>query len=239
MSNSPIISLRNVSVSYGNEQVLRAITLDIQEGDLVAVIGPNGSGKSTLIKAMMGLVPYAGAITVCGTSPARAAGNIGYVPQRFTFDKTFPLTVRELLTYSQQKKDAALVRMLLKDVEMEQFQEKLLGELSGGQLQRVLIARSLLDNPRVLFLDEPTTGVDSEGEKDFYEIIKHLHQDHHVTILMVSHEINVVYTYATQIICLNRDLLCFGTPKEAVTRDILKRLYGDDFEIKAHTHHLA
>jgi ABC-type Mn2+/Zn2+ transport system ATPase subunit len=239
MNNAPIISTQNLSVSYGKEKALRAITLDIREGDLVAVIGPNGSGKTTLIKAMMGLIPYHGRITVCGKTPARAARDIGYVPQRFTFDITFPLTVRELMDFSQQNKNPARVRMLLKDVEMEPFQHKQLGELSGGQLQRVLIARSLLDDPRVLFLDEPTTGVDREGEKDFYDIIRHLHQDHHVTIVMVSHEINVVYAYATQIVCLNRDLLCFGTPKESITREVLKKLYGEDFEIKAHTHHIA
>jgi len=234
----PTISTKNLSVAYGHEQVLRNITLEINEGELVAVIGPNGSGKTTLIKAFMGLVPYRGTITIYEKTPNQSLDRIGYVPQRFVFDKKFPLTVGELLAFSQRTKDKRHIRTLLGHVEMQSMEHKQLGELSGGQLQRVMIARAVVNEPRILFLDEPTTGVDAEGKKDFYEIIKHLRADHNMTIIMISHEINVVYAYATQIICLNRDLLCFGTPKETLTREMLKKLYGDDFEIKAHTHHI-
>jgi len=234
--NNAIIQTKGVSVSFGSNEVLRNISLTVNKGEIVALIGPNGSGKSTLIKAILGLVDYSGEIKILNQPTKKILGRIGYVPQHFAFDKTFPLTVVEFLTLSCSKQTITNIPHALKEVEMSRQSDQLLGELSGGQLQRVLIARALLNQPEILFLDEPTTGIDIEGEKDFYEIISHQNKEHGVTIVMISHEINMVYKFATQIICLNKDLLCMGAPKDTITDEVLRQLYGEQVEITKHTH---
>ena len=161
---------------------------------------------------------------------------IGYVPQHFMFDKTFPLTITEFLNLSVDRTKKFRIDEVLRDVEMNRQRNKLLGNLSGGQMQRVLIARALLNQPRILFLDEPTTGVDLEGEKSFYEIVEQQNREKQVTVVLISHEINMVYKYATQVVCLNRDLVCNGIPKEAITKEILDKLYSEDVEMRSHHH---
>lgn len=235
--NKYIIQTKNLSVSFNANVILRNININVKEGDVVAVIGPNGSGKSTLIKAILGLVPFSGEIKILGTNIEKQLEQIGYVPQKFSFDTTFPLTVWEFLKLAANdkiKKDRIL--QVLTEVEMEKYQNQALGQLSGGQLQRILIARALLNDPKILFLDEPTTGIDIEGEKDFYQIIKHQNIKHNVTIIMISHEINMVYKFADQIICLNKDLICMGEPKQAITKEVMKELYGEDVDLMHHHH---
>ncbi len=235
-SVKPIIQVKGLSVRLGGQQILTDVNFQILPGELVAIIGPNGSGKTTLLKALLGLVPFSGKAEIFGVPVSKILGKIGYVPQRFSFDKTFPLTVGEFLEMSLLKPKKEKINKALAEVEMVAYQNKLLGELSGGQLQRILIARALLNEPEIVFFDEPTTGIDIEGTRGFYEIISHLNKIHKTTIVMVSHEISVVYKYATKVICLNRDLLCFGKPKETITKEVLKQLYGDEVELKPHHH---
>jgi ABC-type Mn2+/Zn2+ transport system ATPase subunit len=215
--------------------VLEGVSADIHAGDIVAVIGPNGSGKTTLLKCILGVLPYSGNVTIFNKKPAQALRDVGYVPQRFSFDKHFPLTVGEFLRLSVDNEK--LINNALQEVEMRAHAGRPLGKLSGGQLQRVLIARAIMNNPKLLLLDEPTAGVDQEGEKDFYEIIKHQNKVHNATIIMVSHEVNVVYAHATQVLCLNKNLCCMGKPKEALTKEVLEQLYGKDAVIREHEHH--
>lgn len=231
-----IIHTENLSVSFNQNQVLKNINIDIEQGQIVAIIGPNGSGKSTLLKAILGLIPYQGKITVFDQPIAKIINKIGYVPQKFEFDKTFPLTIREFLEISKKNISDKEISHVLNEVEMSIHQKQLIGQLSGGQLQRILIARALLKKPKILFLDEATAGIDIEGEMDFYQIIKHQNEYHQVTIIMVSHEISMVYKYANQIICLNRDLICMGEPKQTITKEVLKKLYGDDVDLMHHEH---
>jgi len=236
--NNAIVSVQNLSVRRNGREIISNIHADIAAGEIAAVIGPNGAGKSTLIQAILGLLPYSGTVRILGRNPRESLRDIGYVPQRFSFDnKNFPLTVLEFLRLSAHP--GADIPLALREVEMEHNQHRKLGELSGGQLQRVLIAQAIVNQPKLLVLDEPTSGIDLEGEKDFYEIIRHQNQDHGVTVLMVSHEVNMVYAYATQVICLNKNLFCFGRPKDAITKEVLEKLYGSDVSMTEHHHHHA
>lgn len=236
LAPEPVLAVKKLSVSYGSLQVVKDVSFDISAGDILAIIGPNGSGKTTLLKAILGLIPYQGAVKVFGQPISNVLDKISYVPQRFSFDKTFPLTVNEFLKLSLRKKDPSRLIYGLKEVEMTKYGDHLIGELSGGQLQRVLIARALLNKPKMIFLDEPTAGVDIEGEKSFFEIIRHLNIKHGMTIILISHEINMVYKFATKIVCINRDLVCFGQPKDVVTKEVLKKLYGQDLKFRHHHH---
>lgn len=229
-----IVSIQDVSVVRNSQKILDSISADISPREIVAILGPNGAGKTTLLKCILGLLPYTGEINVLGNKPTDALKSVGYVPQRFAFDKGFPLTVGEFLNLSS--KDNKTIQQALEEVEMADLINHPLGALSGGQLQRVLIARAIMNNPELLLLDEPTAGIDQEGEKDFYEIIKHLNKDHNTTIIMISHEVSVVYAHATQVLCLNKNLCCIGKPRETLTNEMLEKLYGADAAIREHAH---
>ncbi len=230
------LRVKNVSVFYGNYPAVQKINFTVEKGEVVAIIGPNGSGKSSLLKAILGLIEFKGKIDVLGQPVKKVLKEIGYVPQRYNFDASFPLTVEEFLRLSLQKGNEDQMEYALKEVEMTDFRNKMLGELSGGQLQRVLIARALLNKPEILFLDEPTAGIDMEAERNFYELVKHLNDEHELTIVMVSHEVNMVYKFADQVLCLNKDLICFGKTKEAVTKEVMEKLYGKEVKLQHHKH---
>jgi zinc transport system ATP-binding protein len=233
---APILEVRDLSVRFGNFPALEHISFTIEKQEIIAVIGPNGSGKTTLLKAILGLIPYDGEIKILGEKIARVLPLLGYVPQHFAFEKTFPLTVDEFVKLTCRKPDKLPSGGALQAAGMSGLEDKLVGELSGGQLQRVLIAHAMLHQPKILFLDEATSGIDIEGLTDFYSTIQRLNREHGVTIMMVSHEINMVYEFTDRIICLNRDLISHGETKTALTSEVLKKLYGDSVDLKAHEH---
>ncbi len=229
------VHVKNLTVAYDRRIVLNDISFEVPKGSLTAVIGPNGSGKSTLIKALLDLIPYQGRIKIFNQKPSLALNRIGYVPQYFDFDRTMPITVREFLSFISPVQSQQATQ-ICREVKIDNLSNKLIGELSGGQLQRVLIAQALYKNPDLLLMDEPSTGIDIEGAKTFYEVIEHLNKEHGVTILLISHEINVVYKIADQIICLNTDLICNGPPRYALTEKVIHQLYGPNHEIHRHNH---
>ncbi len=235
-TRTPAIEISGLNVRFNSLSILRDINFKLEPGEIVAVIGPNGAGKTTLFRAILGLIPFDGSIRVLGSPTKKALGQLGYVPQRFSFDRSFPLRVREFLSLSLRGPDTGLIERSLSDTEMLGRKDSLIGSLSGGQLQRVLMARALMGSPDILLLDEPTAGVDLEGESGFYDIIKKQNASRGVTSLVITHEINMVYKYATRVICLNRDIYCHGTPKESITRELLSRLYGKDVVMRGHSH---
>lgn len=235
MNQDKIIEVENLTVKFNGHIILNSLNYYVKPGEIVAIIGPNGSGKTTMLKAILGLIPYQGKIRIMGLPPKRALPRIGYVPQRFDFDKTFPLTVREFLSFVKIK-SKEWEEEVLREVGVLAFLDKRIGELSGGQLQRILIVKALLKEPSVLMLDEATSGIDMAGETTFYELIEHLNKTHNLTIVLISHEVNMVYTFATQILCLNRDLVCNGRPKEAITQEVLDKLYGKSIAFRPHQH---
>jgi zinc transport system ATP-binding protein len=232
----PILEVRDVSVRFGNFPALEHISFTIEKQEIIAVIGPNGSGKTTLLKAILGLIPYEGEIRIMGEKIPQVLPLLGYVPQHFAFEKNFPLTVEEFVNLTCRTPEKLPFGGALQAAGMAGLKDKLVGELSGGQLQRVLIAHAMLHQPKILFLDEATSGIDIEGLTDFYSTIQRLNRVHHVTVMMVSHEISMVYKFSDRIICLNRDLISHGETKTALTQDVLKKLYGDSADFKAHSH---
>lgn len=227
MPMTPAIDVHHLTVRYGATTVLDNLTFSVARGEIVAVIGPNGSGKTTLLEAILGLVPYEGVVRVFGQPVRSGLQKIGYVPQRFVFDRTFPLTVGEFLRLSGVKpKHPDWRSAVLAEVNLTGGESRRVGELSGGELQRLLIASALMTEPELLLLDEPTAGVDITGERGFYQLVSHLNRSHELTIMVISHDLAQVSQQAQKIICLNRELVCFGPPSQAITPAVLERLYG-------------
>lgn len=245
-----IIELKNVSFAYNGEDILKDVTLNIHKGDYLGIIGPNGSGKTTLLKIMVGLLkPTAGSVKLFGKDIQTFAewSKIGYVPQKATsFDINFPATVYEVAAMGRYGKkglfrtlndhDKKIIDESLRHVEMFENKNKLIGDLSGGQQQRVFIARALATEPEVIFLDEPTVGVDIKTQEAFYVLLKKLNQQLNLTLVLVSHDIDVVAHEATELACINKTLLYESNPKDFFKNDGLKKLYGDQVRYILHNH---
>jgi len=231
-----VLLVEGLNVEFNKKSILKNISFEVKRGEIVAVVGPNGAGKTTLFKAILGITPFRGEVKVLDKPVRKVLHRIGYVPQGFSFDKSFPLKVREFLSLAIPSEKYYRIDEVLNEVELQEKKETLLGELSGGQVQRALIARALINEPDILLLDEATAGVDLEAETGMYELIRHLNIEHGVTALVITHEINMAYKFATQVICLNKDLYCYGTPKEKITEELLSRLYGKDVVMRGHSH---
>ncbi|MGL4310769.1 MAG: ATP-binding cassette domain-containing protein [Paracoccaceae bacterium] len=215
----PLISARSLSVAYGGMQVLADVSLSVAKGEIVTLIGPNGSGKSTLVKALIGLVPAQGMIV-------RAAElRIGYVPQRLHVDAALPMTVRRFLSLPARQTTAATDEMLAR-VGVSGIGDRQMARLSGGQFQRVLLARALLARPDLLILDEATQGLDQPGEAAFYRLIEEVRTEFGCGVLMVSHDLHVVMAASDRVICLNGHVCCEGTPQIVSNAPEYRALFG-------------
>lgn len=231
------VEVTGLTVAYGTKPVLEDVSFSIPKGSLTAVIGPNGSGKTTLIRTILGLVrPASGTVSIFGKPLASARNIIGYVPQKFNFDPTFPITVGEFLRLGVRDSSGDAIRKTLHEVGLvPHILTHLLGSLSGGQLQRVLIAQAIINEPELLILDEPATGIDVVGEAAFYDVIEHLNEDHGTTVVLISHDVSMVAQKVDQVICVNRKLLCSGPPKKTLTKSTLEALFKDK-SVYEHAH---
>ncbi|TGD67770.1 metal ABC transporter ATP-binding protein [Tabrizicola sp. WMC-M-20] len=215
-----LIAAERICVGFGGAEVLHDVSVAVQPGEIVTIVGPNGSGKSTLLRALLGILP------VARGRVSRAPGlRIGYVPQRLALDRSLPMTVRRFLSLPVRVSDgaagAALARVGVPDVGALQM-----ASLSGGQLQRVLLARALLADPQLLVLDEPTQGLDQPGEAGFYQLIADVRGSTGVAVLMVSHDLHVVMAASDRVICLNGHVCCEGTPKVVSSAPEYRALFG-------------
>ncbi len=215
-----IIECKDICFSYGSTSILHNIDIAVHRGDYLGIVGPNGGGKTTLLKIMLGLLkPQCGSIKLFGKdiSQFKDWSKIGYVPQKATsFDTNFPATVFEVVlmgTFGKRgifhqttTQDKEAVYEALKKVEMSEFANRLIGDLSGGQQQRVFIARALVSNPEVIFLDEPTTGIDEAAQKEFYVLLRALNRTYDVTLVFVSHDHTALKAEATEIATVHRTL---------------------------------
>ena len=230
--STPIVEIQDVDFSYNGEAVLQNVSLDIRQGDFIAMIGPNGGGKTTLLKLILGLLkPDEGVIRVIGESTQKGSSCIGYVPQDLHINQTFPITAMDvvLMGMLDPKKRWAWKSVsnrreamdALERLEMADHGEKKIGELSGGQRQRIFIARALVTKPKLLLLDEPTTSIDTKGQTEFFELLKELNTD--ITILVVSHDLLVISRYVKSVACMNKRLHYHNQAE--ITGDMLEIMY--------------
>jgi zinc transport system ATP-binding protein len=227
------LEVSRLSVQFGKTKVLSNLSFSVPKGSSLAVIGPNGAGKTVLFRALIGAIRFAGEIRWApGT-------RIGYVPQKLDLDRDVPMTGVDFL-----RARAALAREHVADVSRAlslvgvppEIAEHPIGTMSGGQFQRLLVAFALLGNPNVLLLDEPTAGVDEPGQEQLNELLHRLQQEQGMTILSISHELSVVYRYATNVLCLSQVRACFGSPKTILTPDLLHEIYGTQLDYHVHEH---
>jgi zinc transport system ATP-binding protein len=238
--NENILSVSGLKVKFDNHIILDDVSFDVGRDSTLAIIGPNGAGKTMLFKAILGLIPFQGKVEWSSDI------KIGYVPQKLFVANDLPLTVSEFLRLKE--KNIGKITQLLDEVGLARSNSQethrggrllktRLGALSGGELQRILIVFALLDQPNVLLFDEPTSGVDISAEETVYSLISKLKKEKDLTIIFISHELEIVYRYADTVLCLNKEKVCFGPPKDAIDKQSLAALYGEEVHFYKHHNH--
>jgi len=242
----PLLDIDDVWVRYGEKWVLKSIYLKCPAGEILGIVGPNGGGKTTLLKVILGTVhPDRGSVSLFGQPPNKQSRlDIGYLPQISHADRSFPVSVLDVVLMGLYNKLGLLRRIdrkskdqamaLLERVNMADQAQKNFGTLSGGQQQRVNIARALASQPKLLILDEPSTGVDSVAQEDFYELLVTLREENQTSVILVSHDIGVITSHADQIACLNTQIHYHGKPDTHLAPDISQKIFGKDLHIMIH-----
>ncbi len=234
---SSIIDIQNLHFSYNSQPVLQDINLSVKAGEFMAMIGPNGGGKTTLLKLMLGLLNAdSGSIRIFGKAPKDASPRIGYVPQDIHINQNFPISSLDVVLMGKlkpgkgrsrhSKEDRMAALQALEQVGMEKYRDQRIGELSGGQKQRVFIARALVTDPDILFLDEPTAGIDTKGQNEFYALLKEL--NHKMTIIVVSHDLMVISRNVKSVACVNQHLHYHGHAE--LTGEMIEMMYNCKIE---------
>jgi zinc transport system ATP-binding protein len=245
-----LVVLRRVSFAYDGAPALIDVDLAIEAGDFLALIGPNGSGKTTLVKIILGLLrPSSGAVEIFGKCPAEFTdwNKVGYVPQKAThIDPFFPASVDEVVGMALMaglrqgsipgREARAKVGRALEVVGMADFGREAIGRLSGGQQQRVFIARALVTSPRILFLDEPTTGVDAETQASFYDMLDRLNRSEGLTVVLVTHDIGIVNKHVNRVACLNQRLVYHGDHEAFCRSSAFREMIGRGDHLISHEH---
>lgn len=241
MNSKYAIEIQNVSFSYNEKPILQNVSLTIEPGEFVAIIGPNGSGKSTLINIMVGLLkPTDGKVLIDRT-------HVGYLPQRsFSFNQAFPANVKEVVSmglYAKvglfrclNKQDWQTVYDTLELVDMLEYKDALIGHLSGGQQQRVFIARALVAHPEILFLDEPTVGVDARSQQALFGLLEKLNKENGITIIMVTHDVWAITDKVTRLICMSEGHIYPNCSLTDINSHMLSELYGYPIKLESHIH---
>jgi len=226
-----LLRVKNLNVTIEGKEILKDISFEVMPQEVLSIIGPNGAGKSVLLKAILGILPVTGGKIEFGKGV-----KVGYLPQRFAVDRYLPMTVEEFLRLkpgvtTEQIRESA--RALKLDAS---FLKKSLASLSSGQMEKALIAWVIADRPNLIFFDEPTENIDVAGQESVYQLIDTFHHQLKIAVVLVSHDLNVVYRYSHRVMCLNQKMQCFGAPIEMLTNDVLQRLYGEHAVFEHHHH---
>lgn len=245
-SDHILVDLHDVWLAYNGKWVLKSIFFKCYPNEIVGIVGPNGGGKTTLLNVILGLVrPQKGSVQLFGRQPdKRSRLEIGYLPQVSHAERSFPVTVMDVVLmglynrlglFSRPDKNSKRVAIdLLAQVNMADHAETLFGVLSGGQKQRVNIARALASKPKLLVLDEPSTGVDSVAQEDFYELLASFRNEQGISVIMVSHDIGAITSHADRVACLNRELHYHGEPDSCFTSEMTQKVFGKEHKFIVH-----
>jgi len=236
-----IVEIKNLTIEFPGVKAIDNVSFSIEENDFLGIIGPNGAGKSTLFSCMLGLNnQYNGSISFFGKNireSKKYLKDIGYVPQKPVFEKNFPATVREVVRMGLRKKsDENRVDKVLQDVWIHELSHRRIGELSGGQQQRVFIAKALVGDPKILILDEPVTGIDTQSTELFYGILRELNDKQNLTIIWSSHDLDAVNRLANKVACLDRTLFFHGISEQFFNDEELVKKYSEA-SMQKHMHH--
>jgi len=236
------VKVDRVSYDYGQDKVLDDISFSVEEGDLLGIIGPNGAGKTTLFNCMLGLIEgYRGKIEIFGEDirkNRKVLQQIGYVPQKKSIEEGFPATVWEIVSLgatATRRASREKITSTLETVGLLDYSKRRIGELSGGQQQRVIIAKALVNDPRLVILDEPVTAIDVETQKKFYSLLKKLNQENHITIIWSSHDLEAINSLANKVACVNRSMFFHGKSHEFFENPELLKKYSES-SMQAHMH---
>lgn len=230
-----------MSYDFGQGKILDDISFSVEEGDLLGIIGPNGAGKTTLFNCMLGLIEdYHGRIEIFGedmrSKSKKVLQQIGYVPQKKSVEQSFPATVQDIVSLGViGKASPDKVSEAIETVGLSDLRERRIGELSGGQLQRVFIAKAIVNRPRLMILDEPATGIDADAQSKFYALIERLNRENHITIIWSSHDLEAINSIANKVACINRRMFFHGRSHEFFENPELLKKYSES-SMQAHMH---
>jgi zinc transport system ATP-binding protein len=222
-----LLKVSDLKVMIDNQVILEDLSFTVRQGEILTILGPNGAGKTVLLRALLGVVSCEGSIVW------KEGTRVGYVPQRLPYIRDIPMTIADF--FALKGSDRIEIPEMLHAVGIgEVIASKRMGDLSSGQFQRVLIAWGLIGEPHVLLFDEPTSGIDVSGEETVYNLLARLHRERDLTMLIVTHDLAVVYKLSSMVLCLNKQAVCQGPPLEVLTPESLRRLYGT--EVKYYQH---
>lgn len=241
-STVPIVTLENVRIQLGGRTILENINLEVHEGEFIAILGPNGAGKSTLLKLLLGLIkPGAGVVRVLGKPPRRGNDTIGYTPQHRVLEADLALRARDVVGFGLDghrwgtgfpgAKRRAIIDKVLQEVDASDFADAPVGQLSGGEQQRLLIAQALLTNPRLMLLDEPLANLDISHEQEIIALVAQICRTRNVAVMLVSHDINPLLPVVDRVIYMANGHCAIGTVDEVITSASLTQLYGSPVEV--------
>ena len=226
----PILKVKNLNVSFGKEEIIKELSFEVKRGEVLVILGPNGAGKTTLLRALLGLIPYEGEIVW-------ESRNISYLPPQELIQRKHlpPMIIEEFFGFKDVGKEDIL--KIFEEVGLDaSLLKRPFNALSTGQFQRMMIAWALVDNPEILLFDEATYGIDAGGEETIYSLLHRFWEKRNLTILLVTHDLNIVYEHANSVLCLNKEKMCYGEPTKILTPQNLERIYGTGIKFYKHIH---
>jgi len=226
----PILKVKNLNVNFGKEDIIKDLSFEVKRGEVLVILGPNGAGKTTLLRALLGLIPYEGEIVW-------ESKNISYLPPQELIQRKYlpPMTVEEFFGFKDVGKEDIL--KIFEEVGLDaSLLKRPFNALSTGQFQRMMIAWALVDNPDILLFDEATYGIDAGGEETIYSLLHKFWEKRNITILLVTHDLDIVYEHANSVLCLNKEKMCYGEPTKILTPQNLEKIYGTGIKFYKHAH---